>query len=136
MSAAPEGVLDTTGMWDVTAAFPEQVEQAAKSSDSLIGLPSHDEIENVVVLGMGGSGIAGDIMTAVAGPFMPVPIVVTKGLGVAASNRSQPACGQLASASQAAGGRAQPVVDGGPYSTIESLTVPALSNWFPRRIAR
>jgi glucose/mannose-6-phosphate isomerase len=79
MTAAPEGVLDTTGMWDVTAAFPEQVEQAAKSSDSLIGLPSHDEIENVVVLGMGGSGIAGDIMTAVAGPFMPVPIVVTKG---------------------------------------------------------
>jgi glucose/mannose-6-phosphate isomerase len=79
MSAAPEGVLDTSGMWDVTAAFPEQVEHAAKASESLIGLPSHDEIENVVVLGMGGSGIAGDIMTAVAGPFMPVPIVVTKG---------------------------------------------------------
>jgi glucose/mannose-6-phosphate isomerase len=79
VSAAPEGVLDTTGMWDVMAAFPEQVEDAAAASTSLIGLPSHDEIENVVVLGMGGSGIAGDIMTAVAGPFMPVPIVVTKG---------------------------------------------------------
>src|ERR1700694_5478447 len=79
MSAAPEGVLDTKGMWDATAAFPEQVEHAAKASDSLIGLPSHDEIENVVVLGMGGSAVAGDIMTAVAGPFMPVPVVVTKG---------------------------------------------------------
>jgi glucose/mannose-6-phosphate isomerase len=79
MSAAPEGVLDTTGMWDVTEAFPEQVQEAAKASESLIGLPSHDEIENVVVLGMGGSGLAGDIMTAVAGPFMPVPIVATKG---------------------------------------------------------
>ena len=66
-------------MWEVTEGFSEQVEHAAKASDSLIGLPSHDEIENVVVLGMGGSGIAGDIMTAVAGPFMPVPIVVTKG---------------------------------------------------------
>jgi glucose/mannose-6-phosphate isomerase len=75
----PAGVIDTKGMWDSTAAFPEQVEHAAKSSESLIGLPLHDEIENVVVLGMGGSGIAGDIMTAVAGPFMPVPIVVTKG---------------------------------------------------------
>ena len=71
--------LDTMGMWDVTLAFPEQVEQAAKDSSSLIGLPTHDDIENVVVLGMGGSGIAGDIMTSVAGPFMPVPIVVTKG---------------------------------------------------------
>jgi glucose/mannose-6-phosphate isomerase len=75
----PAGVIDTKGMWDSTAAFPEQVEHAAKSSESLIGLPLHDEIENVVVLGLGGSGIAGDIMTAVAGPFMPVPIVVTKG---------------------------------------------------------
>jgi glucose/mannose-6-phosphate isomerase len=28
---------------------------------------------------MGGSGIAGDVMTALAGPFMPVPVVVTKG---------------------------------------------------------
>jgi glucose/mannose-6-phosphate isomerase len=66
-------------MWDAAAAFPEQVEDAASQAQSLIGLPSHDEIENVVVLGMGGSGIAGDLMTALAGPFMPVPIVVTKG---------------------------------------------------------
>jgi glucose/mannose-6-phosphate isomerase len=77
--SAPEGVLDTKGMWDAAAAFPEQVEDAAAQTHSLIGLPSHDEIENVVVLGMGGSGIAGDLMTALAGPFMPVPIVVTKG---------------------------------------------------------
>jgi glucose/mannose-6-phosphate isomerase len=71
--------LDTMGMWDVTLAFPEQVERAAKESASLIGLPSHEDIENVVVLGMGGSGLAGDIMTCIAGPFMPVPIVATKG---------------------------------------------------------
>ncbi len=73
----PEGVLDTTGMWDSARSFPEQVEQAAAAS-SYIGLPAQEDIENVVVLGMGGSGIAGDIMTAVAGPFMAVPIVVTK----------------------------------------------------------
>jgi glucose/mannose-6-phosphate isomerase len=66
-------------MWDSAASFPEQVEDAAAQTQSFIGLPSHDEIENVVVLGMGGSGIAGDLMTALAGPFMPVPIVVTKG---------------------------------------------------------
>jgi glucose/mannose-6-phosphate isomerase len=76
--SAPEGVLDTKGMWDAALAFPEQVEAAADDA-SFIGLPEKDDIENVVVLGMGGSGLAGDIMTAVAGPFMPVPIVVTKG---------------------------------------------------------
>ncbi|HEV3225847.1 MAG TPA: SIS domain-containing protein [Acidimicrobiales bacterium] len=76
---APDDVLDTTGMWDVVTGFPEQVEHAAAVNRSFIGLPDKDEIEHVVVLGMGGSGIAGDLMTAVAGPFMPVPVVVTKG---------------------------------------------------------
>ena len=41
--------------------------------------PTHDDIENVVVLGMGGSGIAGDVLAAIAGPFMPVPVTVAKG---------------------------------------------------------
>src|SRR5205807_10020962 len=42
------------------------------------GLPLIDDVNSVVVLGMGGSGIAGDIVAAVAGPFMPVPVVVAK----------------------------------------------------------
>src|SRR3954451_24300994 len=71
--------LDTLGIWDVTFALPEQVDAAITAADGLEGLPDHDDIENVVVLGMGGSGIAGDLMTAVAGPFMATPIVVTKG---------------------------------------------------------
>jgi glucose/mannose-6-phosphate isomerase len=70
--------LDTLGMWEVTAGLPEQVEAAARSARGLTGLPAHDDIANVVVMGMGGSGIAGDILLAVAGPFMAVPVVVVK----------------------------------------------------------
>ncbi len=43
------------------AALPEQVEHAAAHAADVDGLPDHDDIENVVVLGMGGSGIAGDV---------------------------------------------------------------------------
>lgn len=75
MSEAP---IDTLGMWAATADLPEQVAAAAKVADSLDGLPAHESIENVVVLGMGGSGVAGDILLAVAGPFLPVPAVVVK----------------------------------------------------------
>ncbi len=32
-----------------------------------------------MVLGMGGSGIAGDVLVAAAAPFMPVPVTVVKG---------------------------------------------------------
>lgn len=70
--------LDTQGMWDVTANLPEQVERAVSAASDLEGLPRREGIENVVVLGMGGSGISGDILLAVAGPFMAVPVVVVK----------------------------------------------------------
>lgn len=73
------GLLDTVGMLDLAAALPEQVEAAASLGDDVQGLPRHEDIENVLVLGMGGSGIGGDIMRAIAGPFMSVPISVVKG---------------------------------------------------------
>src|SRR5438067_333470 len=65
-------------MRDATLALPEQVAAAADRSKGLAGLPLIDDVNAVVVLGMGGSGIAGDIVAAVAGPFMPVPVVVAK----------------------------------------------------------
>jgi glucose/mannose-6-phosphate isomerase len=70
--------LDTQGMWEVTAGLPEQVEAAVRAASDLDGLPTREGIENVVVLGMGGSGIAGDVLLAAAGPFMAVPVVVVK----------------------------------------------------------
>jgi glucose/mannose-6-phosphate isomerase len=70
--------LDTQGMFDATAGLPEQVEQAARGAHGIDGLPNRLEVENVVVLGMGGSGVAGDILMATAAPFMPVPVVVVK----------------------------------------------------------
>jgi glucose/mannose-6-phosphate isomerase len=72
--------LDSVGMVDLTAGLPEQVEAAV----GLVAGPrgtAHDRarIENVVVLGMGGSGIGGDVLAATAAPFMPVPVTVVKG---------------------------------------------------------
>ncbi|MDQ3570395.1 MAG: bifunctional phosphoglucose/phosphomannose isomerase [Actinomycetota bacterium] len=70
--------LDSVGLWEATAGLPEQVEDAASQARGADGLPEHDAIENVVVVGMGGSGIAGDILLATAGAFMAVPAVVVK----------------------------------------------------------
>lgn len=75
--AAPD-TIDTLGMFDAAASTPEQVAKAVGAAHGLDGLPDHAYVENVVVLGMGGSGIAGDVMVAVAGPFLPVPIGVVK----------------------------------------------------------
>jgi len=69
---------DSLGMLRATLALPEQMVAAADRAQGLSGLPSIDDVNSVVILGMGGSGIAGDIVAAAAGPFMPVPVVVAK----------------------------------------------------------
>jgi len=71
-------VIDSLGMLDAARALPEQMRAAAVGMDSVEGLPPAEGISSVVVLGMGGSGIAGDVLAAVAGPSCPVPIVVSK----------------------------------------------------------
>jgi glucose/mannose-6-phosphate isomerase len=80
-SGAAEGIpgaLDSEGMFQAVSALPEQVSAAMSAVEDVEGLPDHDYVENVVVLGMGGSGIAADVMSAVAGPFLPVPVTGVK----------------------------------------------------------
>src|SRR5438874_12010152 len=78
MTVGGAQAVDSQGMLAATAALPEQIAAAADRATGLSGLPLIDDVNAVVVLGMGGSGIAGDIVAAVAGPFMPVPVVVAK----------------------------------------------------------
>ena len=79
MTPAPVGAIDTLDQFAVVAGLPEQVAAALAALDGgIAGLPEGHEVDNVVVLGMGGSGIAGDVLTAVASPLSPVPLVVSK----------------------------------------------------------
>jgi len=66
-------------MFDAAAALPDQIATAAASARQVEGLPSAEGITSVVVLGMGGSGIGGDLLAAVSGSRMRVPVVVPKG---------------------------------------------------------
>jgi glucose/mannose-6-phosphate isomerase len=84
---APHDALDTLGLWESAMAVPERVADAAATARALGAdagdrLPAHDRIRHVVVLGMGGAGFAGDAVREIAGPFMPVPVVVHKGYGI------------------------------------------------------
>lgn len=71
-------MLDSLGMFDAAFALPEQMLEAAATAAAVPGLPSPRGVTSVVVLGMGGSGIGGDVCAAVAGPFCPVPVIVSK----------------------------------------------------------
>ncbi len=75
---------DSLRMFEATFGLPEQLESAAKIAEQAEGLPAHDGIENVVIVGMGGSGMVGDVLQATASPFMAVPLHTVKSYGLPA----------------------------------------------------
>jgi glucose/mannose-6-phosphate isomerase len=76
--------LDSLGMLDATLSWPEQLLAAAEGARGLENLPGKEEIENVVVVGMGGSAMAGDVLITAAGPYLPVPVMVFRSYHVPA----------------------------------------------------
>ena len=72
-------VIDSLGFREAVFDLPEQMSAAVRSLSVTGVLPGHDEIANVLVLGTGAAGWVGDLLAAVAGPFMAVPLVVHKG---------------------------------------------------------
>jgi glucose/mannose-6-phosphate isomerase len=78
-------ILDTVGMFDAAAAFPEQIARALDVSERTIEsaqLPDHDSVANVVLLGAGASGLAARFVLEAVGPTISVPVVVHRGYGV------------------------------------------------------
>lgn len=72
---------DSLGFLDAVEGLPEQLTAAHGAAGAGIdpaALPAAEEIRNVVVVGMGGSGIAGDVLAAVANDVLPVPVTVLK----------------------------------------------------------
>ncbi|HTX63196.1 MAG TPA: bifunctional phosphoglucose/phosphomannose isomerase [Acidimicrobiales bacterium] len=78
--------VDSLDMWGATAALPEQMDRAI---DLALGvdlgdLEARGPFSSVVACGMGGSGIAGDVLVALASPRARVPAQVVKGYGLPA----------------------------------------------------
>lgn len=78
-------ILDSVGMFDAAAAFPEQLARALDVSRRALAstsLPAHEDIANVVLLGAGAAGHASALVLEAVGPTISVPIVVHRGYGV------------------------------------------------------
>jgi glucose/mannose-6-phosphate isomerase len=77
---------DPQGMLRAGASSAGQVREAAvlarEAGIDRLGEPGRPRA--VVVCGMGGSGIAGDVLAAVAGPASPVPVLTHRGYGLPA----------------------------------------------------
>ena len=73
-------MTDSLGFLDAVAGLPEQLTAAHEAAAAIpsAALPHGDPIRNIVVLGMGGSGIAGDVIATTFNDELPVPVNVLK----------------------------------------------------------
>ena len=84
--AAGLEAADPGGMLPAVASAAAQVREAAvlAAEAGVASLAEDGRPRAVVVVGMGGSGIAGDVLAAVAGPTCPVPVLTHRGYGLPA----------------------------------------------------
>jgi len=72
--------VDSLGVGEALCGFPEQLASAHERAARLdrAQLPDPSDIDHIVSLGMGGSGIAGDVIQAVGTATLPVPFTVLR----------------------------------------------------------
>lgn len=70
--------VDSLDMFGQAFALPDQIVTAAEAAHAVDGLPSGEGVSSVLIMGMGGSGIGGDMTAAVAAPVAKVPVIVSK----------------------------------------------------------
>lgn len=73
--------LDSEDVLGAVERFAEQCREAWAIGSSATGLPSGDGIDSIVVLGMGGSGVSGDVVQAVIEPRLALPFRTIKSYG-------------------------------------------------------
>jgi glucose/mannose-6-phosphate isomerase len=73
--------LDSEHVLDAVERFPSQCSEAWAIGKAAAGLPDASGLDSIVVLGMGGSGVSGDVVQAVVEPRLPLDLRVIKGYG-------------------------------------------------------
>lgn len=73
--------IDSEDVLGAVEDLAVQLEEAWRVGSAATGLPDPDGIDSIVVLGMGGSGVSGDVMQSVVEPRLPIPVRVIKGYG-------------------------------------------------------
>lgn len=73
--------LDSEDVLGAVERFADQCREAWEIGRAATGLPDATGVDSIVVLGMGGSGVSGDVIRSVVEPRLPVPFSVIKSYG-------------------------------------------------------
>ena len=73
--------LDSQDVLGAVERFGDQVREGWEIGVGTEGLPNAEGIDSIVVLGMGGSGVSGDVIASVVEPRLPFPLRTIKTYG-------------------------------------------------------
>ena len=78
------GRIDSDGLWAVAARTADLLSDGVAGARRALSFSPKDAPRALVIAGMGGSGIAGDVVAAVTADTSPVPIVALRGYSLPA----------------------------------------------------
>lgn len=70
--------VDSNNMFDSIINFPKNIDEALKIAKKIKFKNKYDKIENVVIAGMGGSAIGGDIVLALGKENIDIPLTISR----------------------------------------------------------
>ena len=70
--------MDSNNMFDSIINFPKNIDEALKIAKKFKFKNKYDKIENVVIAGMGGSAIGGDIVLALGKENIDIPLTISR----------------------------------------------------------
>ena len=70
--------VDSNNMFDSIINFPKNIDEALKIAKKIKFKNKYDKIENVVIAGMGGSAIGGDIVLALGKENIDIPFTISR----------------------------------------------------------
>ena len=70
--------LDPKSMYSLLAGFPDQVRKNQDAGRSQSAVNDIADIRTIIVTGLGGSAIGGDLARAIAGPELKIPLLVNR----------------------------------------------------------
>ena len=73
---------DPGGMLATIASLPDQCREGYSLGRGVVGLPRFEDVTAVVVCGMGGSAVAGDVLRALYADHSRIPMQVVRGAGL------------------------------------------------------
>lgn len=79
MSIDRLAAVDSMGLRDQILGRPERLLRILEQVGTVEGLPDPTSVANVLIIGIGEAAMAGEVIAAVASPFMAVPMVVHRG---------------------------------------------------------